>query len=383
MDWYIDEEPKNFDTHFASPNRSTMPELISELEILSKSKIVEALITTTGGLLAVLNKNWQVLMLNSNFLKMLGISNPDDAFGLRPGELVGCVHSKDMEAGCGTSEYCKTCGAVISMITALETNEPVEEKCIIDTDKNTLVLNVRTVPIIVDGLKVLLLFADDISEKEYCKAANLYMCNELKRYLESMISNIDFLKMQLPLGSFHTISNVENLFFLATKIYKDLNFYKTIVSENIYDIRPSMKKVNLSALLDDVRICFNRNYHESHKELKIDWNFNNIDFLTDDLLFLKVISLLLDNAVEYTDKIVKIWIDINEKSFICNIWNEKKIEPDVAKRVFQKFFTTKTELGHGFGTFMAKFIAEKVLSGKLTFTTGDNGTIFSFEHPIR
>lgn len=87
--------------------------------------------------------------------------------------------------------------------------------------------------------------------------------------------------------------------------------------------------------------------------------------------------------MEYTDKIVKIWIDINEKSFICNIWNEKKIEPDVAKRVFQKFFTTKTELGHGFGTFMAKFIAEKVLSGKLTFTTGDNGTIFSFEHPIR
>ncbi|PMP69580.1 MAG: hypothetical protein C0187_06765 [Calditerrivibrio nitroreducens] len=383
MDWYIEEEPKNFDTHFASPNRSTMPELISELEILSKSKIVDALMVTTGGLLAILNKNRQVLMINNNFLKMLGISNPVDAFGLRPGELVGCVHSKDMKAGCGTSEYCKTCGAVISIITALETNEPVEKKCIIDTDKNTLVLNVRTVPIVVDGLKVLLLFADDISEKEYCKAANVYMCNELKRNLESIISNVDFLRIHLPLGSFAIISNVEDLFSLAKKIYKDLDFYKTIVTENIYDIRPSVKKVNLSALLDDVRICFNKHYHESHKELKIDWNFKNIDLLTDELLFLKVISLLLENAVEHTDKIVKLWVDVNEKSVVCHIWNEKKIESDVAKRVFQKFFTTKSELGHGFGTFMAKFIAEKVLLGKLTFTTVDNGTTFSFEHPLR
>ncbi len=383
MDWYVVENPKKFDTHFASPERSSMPELISELEIISKSKIVDAMIRATGSLLAILNKNRQVLMMNETFMKFLGINNPDEAFGLRPGEIVKCIHSDDMEAGCGTSEYCRTCGAVISIISAIESNEPVEEKCVIETDKNALVLKVKTVPLVIDGVKVLLLFADDISEVEYCKAAGNYFYRELKRTLESMKSTIDLLKLQMPVSSLPSVSNLDSLSFLISKTYRDVDFFKTIATENIYDMMPLMKRNSLTALLDEIRSCYNRRYHHLNKELIIDWNFKSIDFLTDEILFLKVVSLLLENAFEHTENSVKIWIDVNEKSFICNIWNEKKMEDDVAKRVFQKFYTTKDEKGHGFGTFMAKFLAEKVLKGKLSFKTGDEGTVFSFEHPIR
>jgi light-regulated signal transduction histidine kinase (bacteriophytochrome) len=382
MDWYGGDGIKKLDTHFASPERSPIFELQSELEIISKSKILEAMLKITGSLLAILNKNRQVLMLNDNFLNFLGINNADEAFGLRLGEFVNCVHSKDMEAGCGTSEYCKTCGAVISIITAIESNEPSVEKCIIDTDKATLVLQVKTVPLIIEGVKVLLLFADDISEVEYCRAAGNYFYNDMKRMLEAMYTNIDMLKIQLPASSFPMISNLETLSTLISKSYRDIDFYKAMITENIYDLRPMLKRVNIAALLDEIRGCFNRRYSNSNKELIIDWNFRNIDFLTDDILFLKVIYLLLDNAFEHTKKVVKIWLEFSEKYFLINIWNDENISDDVSKRIFQKFYSTKDEKGHGFGTFMAKFIAEKVLKGRLSFKTGD-GTVFTFEHPIR
>lgn len=383
MDWYIVEESKKFDTHFASPERSTLPELMNEFEIISKSKIVDAMIRATGSLLAILNKNRQVLMINETFTKFLGINSPDEAFGLRPGELVKCVHANDMEAGCGTSEYCRTCGAVISIITALEKNEPVEEKCVIDTDMATLVLKVKTVPLMINDIKVLLLFADDISELEYCRASGNYFHNELKRALESMRSSIDILKTQLPMSSIPSVYHLDSISFLITKIYRDIDLYKAIVTENIYDIMPLFKRQNLSVLLGEVRSCFNRRYQNHDKELVIDWSFRDVDFQTDEIIFLKIISLLLDNAFEHTDKTVKIWVDVLEDSFICHIWNDRKMDDIAVQRVFQKFFSTKDEKGHGFGTFMAKFLAEKTLKGKLSFSTGDGGTTFSFEHPIR
>jgi PAS domain-containing protein len=98
------------DTFFAPAERASDSELQRYIAFVSGNPVINGLLTTAGGLLAVLNEQRQVLAVNDAFLKMLGINDPGAVLGLRPGEMVKCVHAFELPGGCGTSRFCSTCG---------------------------------------------------------------------------------------------------------------------------------------------------------------------------------------------------------------------------------------------------------------------------------
>jgi len=71
-----------------------------------------------------------------------------------------------------------------------------------------------------------------------------------------------------------------------------------------------------------------------------------------------------------------------EIHIIFKVWNSEEIDEKTSMRIFQKFFSTKDEIGHGFGTYAIKFLGEHVLKGIVSFNTSPDGTVFSFSHPI-
>ena len=117
------------DTYFAPAEQATEDRLSQEVEIFNQSAVMEGLMETVGGLLAVLNEQRQIISLNDSFLKMLGIQDPIHALGLRPGNALNCVHANEPPAGCGTTKYCSTCGAAKSIAASLEQNKPIEDTC--------------------------------------------------------------------------------------------------------------------------------------------------------------------------------------------------------------------------------------------------------------
>jgi sensor histidine kinase regulating citrate/malate metabolism len=63
--------------------------------------------------------------------------------------------------------------------------------------------------------------------------------------------------------------------------------------------------------------------------------------------------------------------------------NELLIEieavPEISNRLFQRNFSTKSEAGRGIGTYSMKLFGEKVLGGKVSFTSSEeDGTLFKF-----
>ncbi len=55
----------------------------------------------------------------------------------------------------------------------------------------------------------------------------------------------------------------------------------------------------------------------------------------------------------------------------------------MARRIFQRNFSTKAEAGRGIGTFSMKLLGEEVLGGKVSFTSTENdGTVFVLSHPL-
>ena len=60
--------------------------------------------------LLVTNECRQIVWANREARKVLGESDVRILVGKRPGEALGCVHSSENPAGCGTTKFCVFCG---------------------------------------------------------------------------------------------------------------------------------------------------------------------------------------------------------------------------------------------------------------------------------
>ena len=88
---------------------------------------------------------------------------------------------------------------------------------------------------------------------------------------------------------------------------------------------------------------------------------------------------MLENALEASRKGDDIGFTLVKTKGECifGIHNAQFIEDKYAKRVFQRNFSTKSGPGRGLGTYSMKYLAEKILGGKVFFTTNEeNGTTF-------
>ena len=108
-------------------------------------------------------------------------------------------------------------------------------------------------------------------------------------------------------------------------------------------------------------------------------------FKTDVSLLLRILCNMLINACEATEKKgrIKLWLEKRENALTFSVWNAKMIEEDVQERIFTRNFSTKSETGRGIGTFSMKLFGEKILGGKMQFSSNaSDGTIFSLTLPI-
>jgi PAS domain-containing protein len=113
-------------SYFAPTGRASDEQLQAHLQVVSHNPVLDSLLQSVSGLLAVLNQQRQILAVNEAFLAALGLNESNLVLGLRPGEAVQCVHAHDEAGGCGTSKFCRSCGAAIAIVTSLGTDRPAE-----------------------------------------------------------------------------------------------------------------------------------------------------------------------------------------------------------------------------------------------------------------
>ena len=123
------------DTYFLPAQCADDATLRLQIETISKNAVVNELLRSVDGMLAVLNEQRQVLAFNDSFLDLLNGSAEKASHGMRLGEALGCVYSKRTLNGCGTGEMCKTCGAAIAMSVGLATGEPHEQTCAMEAEQ--------------------------------------------------------------------------------------------------------------------------------------------------------------------------------------------------------------------------------------------------------
>ncbi len=370
------------ETWFAPPERAETDELTDEIRIVSENPVVSGLLHSVGGLLAVLDGYRQIVAFNDNFLKMLGIDDPAQVLGLRPGEALQCIHAADEPGGCGTTRFCSTCGAAVSIVTSLGQDRPVERICALSAHRDgrqvDISLLVRSHPITVAGKRFLLIFLQDITGQQRMAALERTFFHDINNMLSMLVQSSELLVQSYP-------SELADIVYKTSlRLIREVGMQHAIARSEISTYKPSWYRYDAAEIMADLEAFFANHPAARGKHVVFPDDYPAVSLKTDISLLLRVLINMTINALEATPEngSVKVWVDAQDSGLSFYVWNSAVIPDEVCCRIFQRNFSTKEQDGRGFGTYSMKLFGEQILGGNVGFnTSAETGTVFRFYHP--
>ena len=369
-------------SYFAPPERLAGDVLQVDIDVASNHPVLSGVLTNVGGLIAVLNEYRQIVSLNTSFLEMLGVEDVAEVLGLRPGEAVNCDYADDGPAGCGTGRYCTTCGAAIAIVSCLERGVEVVRRCSLTARRQgrevQIALQVSASPMKVNSRKYVLLFLQDITLQEQRAALERTFFHDVNNMLSMLVQASELLIEESP----STLSKA--IHDASVRLVSEVGIQRCLFEEEGYRYQPKWREYDAGQILQELRIFFATHDAGKGKTLQFPDHYQRIPLTTDSSSLFRVLLNMIINALEATDKggVVKVWVEWEGKAPVFCVWNSLVIPQEVALRIFQRSFSTKEQAGRGIGTYSMKLFGEKILGGKVTFTSvSDEGTTFRFAHP--
>jgi signal transduction histidine kinase len=370
------------DTYFASPEMTDDKEISNEIDIVSNDPVITGLLHSISGILAILDENRQIVAVNDSFLKLIGIDDQRDILGLRPGRVLQCVYSDDGPSGCGTTKYCSTCGAAIAIVSSLGQNIPEQRICALSANRGgkiiDLALLVKSHPIMIGAKRFVLLFLQDITNQQQRAALERTFFHDINNLLTILMGTSELI-VDEGLSKY-----CSDLYAISTRLIKEVAIQGCLFKADSCDYIPVQNEITTEQVIKEI-ISFFKN-HPAAKGKKINvTGYPTLTIKIDVSLLLRVLCNMIINALEATDAngAVDIRIENEEKFISFYVRNSQEMPREVANRIFQRNFSTKEQDGRGTGTFSMKLFGEKILGGKVDFTTSkENGTIFKFSYPV-
>lgn len=333
----------------------------------------------------VLNSERQIIFSNRNLIKKLNAGELSDFLGKRIGETLNCIHSKDNELGCGTSEHCKVCGAVNTILKSQKEKRIVTDDChIISEDANNLDFHnfeVSATPFQIDNENFTIFsMTDNTSLKKKAMLERLFFhdilntAGNLKTLSDLAIKNKD------EESRLHFLKMIEQV---SIELLDEIKGQKSIAEAENNELFILKSTINSGELLNNMCKQF-KNYEGRPEPLFTDPKSENINFISDKGLTSRILKNMIKNALEATnkDQKVKVTSALLKENILFRVDNAGVIPENARLQIFQKNFSTKSP-GRGFGTYSMKLLGEKYLGGKVYFRSSQNeGTSFFLELPL-
>ncbi len=373
-------------TYFAPPERTAHHVINNQVKEVNESPIMDALLEVANGILVVLNEDRQIVALNHALLKMLDVPNIEDLLGMRMGESLGCIHAFKEAGGCGTSEYCRTCGVAIATMAAIENDIEKESICALVANRNDKVVDIcfqiRAKPIIVDNKRWILFYAHDITKEQFWLNLDRVFFHDINNTLTALYGNAQILEMTTKDNP--TVSEIcKNIDRLVTEIsvQRELSHHRDTTFE------PQQTSISLHQVKKELDRTITGHKSSVGKNVTSSWPKNDIILTTNYMLLERVLKNMIINALEATDLKDGIRITVSHdtkgSSVRWEVWNRSHIPESIQQRVFQRNFSSKPGGGRGIGTYSMKLFGERYLGGQVSFTSSsEQGTTFVFTLPV-
>jgi nitrogen-specific signal transduction histidine kinase len=368
-------------TKFAPAKRASDSEIEADYEILNNTEWIKSFLNTMPEVVAILNPERQIIFGNDELMKLLEISDLKKMIGKRPGEALKCVNSSVMEAGCGTCEKCRYCGAVNSILESQLTSSKVTKDCRITTEENGLHefldLKVTTAPFSFNDNLYFILSIEDISDRNRRAILERLFFHDILNIVGSLKGISDLL-----IRSNNDADTSEKYIGIVNDLSKEL--LEEILAQRVMvfaeqgDLQPSFSPVNTLEILNDSVNYLSHHKVSKEKIIEIDLQASSISISSDPMLLKRVILNMLKNALEATPKGGKVSLNCKQVDSVIQftVRNPGQIPIEVQSQIFQRSFSTKGK-GRGLGTYSIKLLTERYLNGSVGFTsTTEDGTEF-------
>jgi signal transduction histidine kinase len=372
-------------TWFLPAERAASELIGTQVQKAAANAVVDTLLRSWGGALAILNGQRQVVAINGAYLKTMGSTDPANALGLRPGETLGCVHAEAGPGGCGTAKACASCGAAAAIVATSAREVPEERTCALsvlrDGVEQSFELRVRAAPLDLGDERFTLLTFRDISAEQRRASLERAFFHDLA----NLVTGLGAAALALPdpaqPGEAAAIDDVRSL---TDRLFRELQVQRALTSERISALQGAVEHVDLARVADQADRLFRHHPAAIGKTLALVLAEPLPAIESDADLLQRVVTNLLLNAFEATPPggTVRLTIEPAGEQVALRVWNAEAIPAAVLPRVFQRYFSTKPGEGRGQGTFISRLFAERFLRGTLTVTsTTEGGTAFELRLP--
>ncbi len=103
-------------TQFAPSERRSPEDVERQARLLESSGLAVDILDKAPLATVVLNDERQIIYCSPSALRLSGGRDRRAILGLRPGEALDCIHAAETSGGCGTSEFCRTCGVARTIL---------------------------------------------------------------------------------------------------------------------------------------------------------------------------------------------------------------------------------------------------------------------------
>ena len=363
--------------------RTAGVELEDEILTVSKSAILDGLLEAVHGLMAVLNENRQLLAINDGMLQAMGVHSLGAVLGLRLGEAVHCIRAEHAPGGCGTTEYCQTCGAAIAQVTALAGHRASEQLCAIEVSgeraPHNLFFRVRAAPLLIAGHRFILLFLQDVSQEQRGAALEQVFLHDLRNTTTGITIGTALLAESTSPESSEIARDVLHL---ADRLTREIELQRCLAHSVINSFKCQPGPVSVAALFEELQRSCRHHPASLDRELGFVSPPPDRTLCSDPTILHRILYNMIINALEATQPggQVKVSARRNGTREEFSVLNPGHMRPEIARRIFQRNFSTKGSLGHGLGTYSMRLLGEELLGGRVSFTSSEEqGTCFRLE----
>jgi K+-sensing histidine kinase KdpD len=371
------------DTKYAPAERASNEKLLIEKKSIESIGQFSDLLNSLPYVAAILNEQRQIIFSNDVLLETLGGVTIDNILGKRPGEVLSCVNAHKENGGCGTSEYCRVCGAVQAVMESQLSQQKVMKECritsLIKDEEVSADYMVSATPFHWSDQKFTILTLSDISHEKRRRALEKIFFHDIINKAGSLSGFIDMLKDLEDPGKIKNYLKLARV--ISDELTEEILAQRSLLAAESGELELEFNPVKSRNVLQDNVDQILNHYVALNRQIKIDQKSANIEFKTDPVLLNRILTNMLKNALEATPENEKVMLGCESKNGKVIFWvhNDRVMPEEVKLQVFQRSFSTKSS-NRGLGTYSIKLLGEKYLKGRVYFKSEENfGTRFYLE----
>jgi K+-sensing histidine kinase KdpD len=370
-------------TYFAPAERAAREETDARHRKLAANSLVAALLDSFPESAVILNQQRQILFANDKLATLLGRPR-GSLIGLRHGEAIDCVHAAEQPGGCGTTRFCRYCGAVNAIMNTQRSAAPDIQECRIQRcahgGTTALDLRVWTTPVTVDGESFTVFALRDTTDEKRRQVLERLFFHDTLNAVAGLTAILDLWPEP---GDDEALELRQMAREYAEELAEALESQRDLAAAECGDLQVHLDMLSAADLLGRLRAVYSRHSTAEGKSIAVRILAEDDLFMSDKTLLARVLGNLIKNALEasVSGQTVALSFQNDEGPTFC-VHNESTMPEGVQAQMFQRSFSTKSGTGRGVGTYSVKLLTETYLKGTVEFrSTPGDGTTFIVRLP--